>query len=92
MTSRTKNRIPHQEVKELKLNSCLPNFGKLLKIICSQFHQHYTRAFFVQIFQQSQYITRKTTFVRKICTYSVDEIDTWQLIFKVIWEREAGVR
>ncbi len=33
-------------------------------------------AFFVQIFQQSQNVTRKTTFVRKICTYYVDEIDT----------------
>jgi len=29
-------------------------------------------------------------FVQKICTYSVDEIDTWQLIFKVIWERRWG--
>ena len=44
---------------------------------CRQFHQRYTRAFFVQIFQQSQKITRKTMFVRKICTYNVDEIDTW---------------
>jgi len=45
--------------------------------ICSQFHQCYTSAFFVQIFQQSQNVTRKTMFVRKICTYNVDEIDTW---------------
>ncbi len=27
---------------------------------CSQFHQHYTRAFFVRIFSQSQIITRKS--------------------------------
>jgi len=46
---------------------------------CSQFHQRYTRTFFVRIFQQSQNVTRKMTFVRKICTYNVDEIDTWQL-------------
>jgi hypothetical protein len=42
----------------------------------SQFHQRYMRAFFVRIFQQSQIVTRKTTFVRNICTYNVDEIDT----------------
>jgi len=41
-----------------------------------QFHQRYTRAFFVQIFQQSQNITRKMTFVQKIRTYNVDGIDT----------------
>ncbi len=45
--------------------------------ICSQFHQPCTRAFFGRIFQQSQNVTRKTTFVQKICTYNVDEIDTW---------------
>ncbi len=27
---------------------------------CSQFHQHYTRTFFVQIFWQSQNVTRKS--------------------------------
>ncbi len=48
---------------------------------CSQFHQRYTRAFFVQIFQQSQNVTRKTTFIRNICTYNVDEIDTWSTYF-----------
>jgi len=40
-----------------------------------QFHQRYTRTFFLQIFQQSQNVTSKTTFVPKICTYNVDEID-----------------
>jgi len=43
----------------------------------SQFHQRYMRTFFVPIFQQSQNVTRKMTFVRKIRTYTVDEIDTW---------------
>jgi len=32
--------------------------------------------FSYEISQQSQNVTRKTTFVRKICTYTVDEIDT----------------
>ncbi len=44
---------------------------------CSQFHQHYTPAFFVRIFQQSQNVNRKTMFVRNIRTYNADEIDTW---------------
>jgi len=43
------------------------------------------RAFFVQIFQQSQNVTRKMTFVQKIPTYNVDEIDTWtEIIFLVV--------
>jgi len=46
---------------------------------CSQFHQHYTHTFFVQIILQSQNVTRKTMFVQKICMYNVDEIDTWSL-------------
>ncbi len=45
-------------------------------VTCSQFHQRYTRMFFVQIFQQSQNVTRKMMFVQKIRTYNVDEIDT----------------
>ncbi len=49
---------------------------------CSQFHQHYTREFFVWIFQQSQNITRKTTCVQKIRMYNVDEIDTWWILFR----------
>jgi len=49
---------------------------RILRETCSQFHQPYTRAFFVRIFQQSQNITRKTTFVRKTRTYNVDDIDT----------------
>jgi len=31
---------------------------------------------FVRIFQQNQNVTRKMTFVRNICTYNVDEINT----------------
>ncbi len=42
----------------------------------SQFHQQYRRAFFEQIFQQSQNVTRKMTFVGKNRMYNVDEIDT----------------
>jgi len=41
------------------------------------------RAFFVQIFQQSQNETRKMTFVRKIRTYNVDEIDTYMVLLLV---------
>jgi len=40
-----------------------------------QFHQHFTYEFFVQIFWQSQNVTRKMTFVRKICLFNVNEID-----------------
>jgi len=47
-----------------------------MRATCSQFHQRYMRAFFVPIFQQSQNVTRKMTFVRKIRAYNVDEIDT----------------
>ncbi len=49
----------------------------------SQFHQHFTHKFFVQmlfqqLFSSYMYVVKaaKTTFVRKICVYNVDEIDT----------------
>ncbi len=42
-----------------------------------QFHQHFTRSFFVQIFQQRQNVTRKKTFVQKTRVFNVDEIDSW---------------
>ncbi len=68
-----------QPVKEIyfvliweKMNCAQPPTPPTL----SQFHQRYTRAFFVRIFQQSQNVTSKTTFVRNICTYNFDEIDT----------------
>jgi uncharacterized membrane protein len=54
----------------------LCNNCRIFQLFCSQFHQRYTRVFFVQIFQQSQNVTRKTTFVQKIRTYNVDVIDT----------------
>jgi len=40
-----------------------------------QFHQRFMYKFFVQIFWQSQNVTRKTKFVQKICAFNVDEID-----------------
>jgi len=40
-----------------------------------QFHQRFTRTFFVQKFVQSQNVTRKKAFVRKICMFNVDKID-----------------
>jgi hypothetical protein len=40
-----------------------------------QFHQRFTRVFFVRKFVQSQNVTRKKAFVRKICAFHVDEID-----------------
>jgi hypothetical protein len=62
------------------------NFASSFSASCSQFHQRYTRAFFVRIFQQCQNVTRKMTFVRKIRTYSVDEIDTCMaLCFAAVW-------
>jgi len=47
-----------------------------LKSTFRQFHQRKTGEFFVRIFWQSQNVTRKMTFVRKIRTFNVDEIDT----------------
>jgi hypothetical protein len=43
---------------------------------CGQLHQRFTRAFFAQKFVQSQNVTRKKAFVRKIRAFNVDEIDT----------------
>jgi len=40
-----------------------------------QFHQRFTRAFFVRKFVQSQNVTRKKAFVCKICAFNVDEFD-----------------
>jgi len=40
-----------------------------------QFHQHFTRTFFVQKFLQSQNVTRKKAFICKIRAFNVDEID-----------------
>jgi len=72
-----------RERDSLSLRERVCVFKKFLvkKPDCSQFHQRYTRVFFVQIFQQSQNVTIKTTFVQKICTYNVDEIDTWRSKF-----------
>jgi len=41
-----------------------------------QFHQHFTRAFFVQKFVQSQTLSREKIFVQKMHVQNVDEIDT----------------
>ena len=40
-----------------------------------QFHQCFTRAFFVQKFVLSQNVTRKKAFVRKICAFKVDDVN-----------------
>ncbi len=40
-----------------------------------QFHQRFTHAFFVRKFIQSQNVTRKKAFVRKIRAFNIDEID-----------------
>jgi hypothetical protein len=45
-----------------------------------QFHQRFTRSFFVRKFVQSQNVTRKKAFVRKIWAFNVDEIDLWWVI------------
>ncbi len=47
----------------------------LFRGIRCQFHQHFTGTFFVQKFVQSQNVTRKKAFVRKIWAFNVDEID-----------------
>jgi len=58
--------------------------SKSQKIISSrcQFHQHFTyefsvQALFQQLFSSYMYVEKaaKTTFIRKICTENVDEID-----------------
>ncbi len=46
-----------------------------------QFHQR----FYVQIFWQSQNVTRKMTFVRKICAFNVDEIDGRRSLWGISW-------
>jgi len=46
-----------------------------------QFHQRFTRTFFVQKFVQSQNVTRKKAFVRKISAFNVDEIDNRMFLF-----------
>jgi len=57
---------------------------KLLVKCWCQFHQCYTRKFFIrtlfqQLFSSYVYIVKaaRTTFVQKICTFNVDEIDYW---------------
>jgi hypothetical protein len=40
-----------------------------------QCHQHFTLAFFVRKFVQSQKLTRKKAFVCKICAFNIDEFD-----------------
>jgi len=42
-----------------------------------QFHQHFTRAFFVRKFVQCQTLSKEKTFVPKMGEYNVDEIDNW---------------
>ncbi len=43
--------------------------------LSSQFHQCFTRAFFVPKFVQNQTLSREKTFVHKICSFNVDKID-----------------
>jgi hypothetical protein len=56
---------------------------ELREKICSQFHQCYTRKFFVQtlfwqLFSSYMYVVKaaKAMFVRNFREYNVDEIDT----------------
>ncbi len=42
----------------------------------SQFHQHFTGAFFVQMFVQSQTLSREKLLKLKRRAWNVDEIDT----------------
>jgi len=54
------------------------HFNSIKKLVLAarcQFHQHFTRAFFIQKFVQSQTLGRGKTFERKICAFNVDEID-----------------
>jgi len=59
-------------------------YWNVYNVTSSQFHQRYTRAFFVRIFQQSQNVTRKTRFVQKIVRKNVDEIDQ-RTPWKIVW-------
>jgi len=74
--STQKKTVASVQIKKSKSNF-KHHVRRILKEIYSQFHQRYTRAFFVRIFQQSQNVTRKMTFVQNIRTYNVDEIDTY---------------
>jgi len=67
---------PTLPVHSTRCCSQLLHSTKCTKKIRCQFHQRYTRVFFVQVFQQSQNVTSKTMFVRNICTHNFDEIDT----------------
>ncbi len=61
---------------------------------CRQFHQGYTRVFFVRIFRQSQKVTRKTMLVQKIRRYKVDVIDTCFFVLitsSIIWRVKIWV-
>jgi len=63
------------EFKTLSAYVSVPRAAKVVKTLRCQFHQHFTRAFFVQKFVQSQNVTRNKAFVREIRSFNVDEID-----------------
>ncbi len=50
---------------------------------CRQFHQRRFGSFFYK--QVTRKKAAETTFVQKICTYNVDEIDTLA-IFTIVWK------
>ncbi len=52
---------------------------------CSQFHQCYTRAFFLWIFQQSQNVTRK----KDICTKKAREKRWWNWYLKAFFPTQS---
>jgi len=53
---------------------CTKCLVKLTPLRC-QFHQRFTRSFFVRKFVQSQNVSWKKAFIRKIRAFNIDEID-----------------
>ncbi len=51
---------PQNILFNIKKGKWQPCFICFVPALCHQFHQHYTRAFFVRIFRQSQNVTRKS--------------------------------
>jgi len=68
--------MSHQMTDDMKMKIASEFFSSPFLYSRGQFHQRFLRAFFVRKFVQSQNVTRKKTFVRKIRAFNVDEIDS----------------
>ncbi len=73
-------KIPSDRAFTIIVNYFHPK--KCLTLSRAQFHQRFF-AFFVRKFYQIKIVTRKKTFVRKIRTFNVGEIDSWWSHLKI---------